>query len=806
MSCSSGCGCDCLVHPAPLAIGAGLPSLPRQIAGFAEFRRALLGAIPRLAQRYPVLVDWRARDRQDFGIMLLECWAYACDVVAMYDKVIADELYVRTAQRPVSLRRLTGLLGYVPRPAIAATVRLGFLAAGRRPIALPAGTAVRSGGFGAEPPQVYETLTDAVVHPTLNRLQVARPRSSTLSGTVSTLLFEPASLRIRDGAFLYIEAGASAAGMFSRVARRVDRITGPDGARYAQVTLDRPITVPAPIALSEVRVLTPTRRAPLWQRAVLSGDAPAYVEGWPGLAVLLDASYPDIADKSMVLIALGEDVRHFLVGDRLEVDERLTAASSVTVSGSTIAIPAVTARASWLFLWGDPNAQSPSPTSNWSDTDAPDLTVHFGLVPAGRLTRSAAVALEPTDPIVLADLAVPVAGAPTPPPERFLFRDAEDLGVELGGSIAFASRLLTPDSGTSAPAPLALPVVVHANVVAASRGETVRNEVLGLGDQSQANQRFTLLKQPLTFVPSPAAANPAGIKSTLTVRVDGVRWDEVPTFYGLAPTAPVYIVRQDDAGASAVIFGDGVFGARLPTGGVVTASYRFGAGAKSPPANSIGQLARPVKDLVGVASPVAPAGGQDAEAPKQLRTQAPRSALLLGRAVSMIDMETLAATTPGVRAARAEWRWEGSRQRAVIRIWYIGGAGLEPIVSQRIRAMTVPETPITVGPATALPATLAMDLETDPRRVAADVCTAVRSALLDPDTGLLAPENVGIGTALFRSRLFESCLAVTGAQAVRALLWNGAPFDPYGVLPGAGTYFDFEQGTLDVTGSAATNG
>jgi hypothetical protein len=75
MSCSSGCVCDCLVHPAPLAIGAGLPSLPRQIAGFAEFRRALLGAIPRLAQRYPVLVDWRARDRQDFGIMLLECWA-----------------------------------------------------------------------------------------------------------------------------------------------------------------------------------------------------------------------------------------------------------------------------------------------------------------------------------------------------------------------------------------------------------------------------------------------------------------------------------------------------------------------------------------------------------------------------------------------------------------------------------------------------------------------------------------------------------------------------------------------------------
>jgi predicted phage baseplate assembly protein len=353
---------------------------------------------------------------------------------------------------------------------------------------------------------------------------------------------------------------------------------------------------------------------------------------------------------------------------------------------------------------------------------------------------------------------------------------------------------------------MALPVTVHANVVAASRGETVTSEVLGVGDQAQANQRLALLKKPLTYLPSPAANNPAGIKSTLTVRVDGVRWDEVPTFFGQRPAAEVYIVREDDAGTSSVIFGDGVFGARLPTGAVITASYRFGAGAKSPPVNSLSQLARPVNGLLGTTSPVAPAGGQDAEAPKELRVQAPRSALLLGRAVSMLDMETVAATTPGGRAARAEWRWEGSRQRAVVRIWYIGGAGLEPVVSQRIRAMTVPETPITVGPAIAVPAVLGIDLETDPRRIAADVCDAVRAALLDPATGLLAPENVGIGLALFRSRVFEACLAITGTRAMRALLWNGVPFAPYGVTPGAGSYFDFEQGSLDVTGSTATHG
>ena len=38
------CRCDTFEHPAPLEIAAGLPVLPRQIAGFPEFRQAMLAA------------------------------------------------------------------------------------------------------------------------------------------------------------------------------------------------------------------------------------------------------------------------------------------------------------------------------------------------------------------------------------------------------------------------------------------------------------------------------------------------------------------------------------------------------------------------------------------------------------------------------------------------------------------------------------------------------------------------------------------------------------------------------------------
>ena len=110
-----------------LVIHAGLDRLPRQIATFPEFRSAMLALIP----QEPALANWRARSSDDFGITLLEMWAYVCDSISFYDEVIAQEEYLRTAQLRPSLRKLVALLGYLPRPAVAAKVELALLAEGR---------------------------------------------------------------------------------------------------------------------------------------------------------------------------------------------------------------------------------------------------------------------------------------------------------------------------------------------------------------------------------------------------------------------------------------------------------------------------------------------------------------------------------------------------------------------------------------------------------------------------------------------------------------------------------------------------
>ncbi|HWP45162.1 MAG TPA: putative baseplate assembly protein, partial [Blastocatellia bacterium] len=122
------CPCDALIHPGKPEIAAGLPSLPRQLAGFAEYRLAMLRDIP----LHPALSGWRARGGDDLGVMLLEMWAYVLDVLGFYDERIANETYLRTGVLRPSLRRLVELIGYRPRPALAASVVLAAIADGDR--------------------------------------------------------------------------------------------------------------------------------------------------------------------------------------------------------------------------------------------------------------------------------------------------------------------------------------------------------------------------------------------------------------------------------------------------------------------------------------------------------------------------------------------------------------------------------------------------------------------------------------------------------------------------------------------------
>ena len=205
-------------------------------------------------------------------------------------------------------------------------------------------------------------------------------------------------------------------------------------------------------------------------------------------------------------------------------------------------------------------------------------------------------------------------------------------------------------------------VRINANVAAATHGESVK-EPVGSGDAAIVYQQFTLKQPPVTYV---GADTPDGSASTLKVYVNEVLWEEVPFFYGHGPTERIYITRRDDEGRTTIRFGDGITGARLPTGqNNVRAEYRKGTGLGG--LVRAGQLSllmsRPL-GLKSVVNPEAAQGAEDPESRDEARTNAPLAVLTLERAVSLQDYEDFARTFSGIAKAQAVWVWDG-RKRSI---------------------------------------------------------------------------------------------------------------------------------------------
>jgi hypothetical protein len=798
------CLCDQFVHPQPIDIGAGLDALPRQIASFHEFRRAMLKDIKTevveliddnnvLIQVIP-LSNWKARDEDDFGIMLLEMWAYICDSLSFYDEVLANETYLRTCLLNPNLRRLVALLGYLPRPAVGSSVELAAIADGRLQLTLPAGTAFRSGAFDGNPPQVFELTDDAIIHPFTNRMGITAPHPGIVTSNFPTSILAELKSEIKEDTLLLLINKTHKKQNKGLLVSKVEKYTGIDSKQYNKITFSTATGLKEGESLEDLQLLKPTLNARLW---TLSKTEKSISKRKITLNVLTQQIY----SGDYILMVYLTEYRWFKVTAVEEVMRSTQDSGTITVNGNVFTVPGVAIPVTRLTLDKTVNSSKRKLSTDtiWDETILSEITVYFGMQLNAGIIDEANALLTGSD-LLLFDktLETPVEDYN---PQQFLLQDKNTLGVSVSGSISYDENKLTPDTGTTWDLDLTLPVYAYGNVITASRGETVVNEKMGSGNASVASQSFKLKKKPLAYYSAPTVDNDLSVQNSLTVYINGILWSEVSSFYGMTENDQVYIVRQNDEGESTVIFGDGIRGQRLPTGtDNIICNYRFGAEAACPPAGSVSQVSKPVKGLRSVKNILAAYGGDDAEDPEKMRSFAPRSALILGRVVSMQDMEALAASYPGVRAVQTEWRWDKHKQGAAAHIYYIGDTGIRKGLSQRIRSVADPATPIKVETAIFNPLDISLNIKIDPRYLEEDVIIELREYLTNSDNGLLAPENIGIGRPLFRSRIFESVLNVEGIEAVQSILIGGLGFGNFAITPGTGRYYDIEQGKLTING------
>jgi predicted phage baseplate assembly protein len=281
--------------------------------------------------------------------------------------------------------------------------------------------------------------------------------------------------------------------------------------------------------------------------------------------------------------------------------------------------------------------------------------------------------------------------------------------LHLAGSLAYSYQRAT--------------VQVYGNVVPAHQGATV-SQVLGSGQPALAPQSFTLSS-------GPPLADPAGsgVKSSLTVTVNGVGYQQVDRVDGSTP-AQSFLVGTNASGQTTV-----TFTAPLPAGtGNVTATYRAGDGSKGNlQAAQISQLLTRPASLSSVTNPLPAAGGSGGEDKESVRAAAPAGLSGLGRAVTVDDYLSLAKSVPGVGKVSAVLTPGAG---VVVTVAGTSAVPLNPGdspclgVAAAIAAVTDPALPAQVLPASLYLIALTADVVRDPLVSWDATVAAVQAALL----------------------------------------------------------------------------
>ncbi len=681
--CLDACGC-CTQPRDPTGITnrPGLPAIRYRVGTYASFRQAMLEEIAFATvcadkQIWRPLPSWTARTADDYGIALLELWAYLCDILTFYQERIANESFLRTALLQESVLRLAALLGYRPAPGMAASVELAFTVEKDKELRLPVGLRVQSVPGQDEKPQKFETVATLQATSRLNRVPIypaptTHPPFSTSPAIVKPEVASRLSREVApDDQFVVFSPTADTAGAVEQEVISVHTeggytflTWGPGLPKWSDSSESPDASARAFRFGHKLRLFgydvppaymqPPTTQSGSWEyKTHQPGE---YSLSWPTTdtttTLALDSKYEELKPGATLLLVVpsgtpGRALTQLLTVQAVEQAQRtfLPRVETVTWMAVKAEPPArqgagFDLRGAVLYELLDPEIEL------WGFTYAEHIAAGATSVWV-RAADLAETDLQKGRVLLLADASgaaqrVTIEEVQAQPEPLYLLQ------------LTFSPKLETALRTKTA--------ALYGNVAAATHGERVAAEVLGSGDPSVAFHSFRLAKSAVTYVPKAGA--PHGAATTLQVRANEVEWREVPSLYAHGSDAQVYTTSVDSEGTTTVSFGDGVTGARLPAGrSNVVATYRQGLGrvGNVRAAALTTLLDRPV-GLKGVTNPNAAQGGADAESLAEARTNAPTTVRTFGRIVSLRDFEDAARDFAGIAKARATWHWDGEAQ------------------------------------------------------------------------------------------------------------------------------------------------
>ncbi len=246
-TCSCGCtgghACDCCTGPhvaTPQLIfnPSGLSAIQRRAGTWGSFRSTMQARLSSIGD-FPALKNLTTREPDDPSIAFLDAAAVVCDVLTFYSERFANEGYLRTATQRRSLMELGKLVGYRPRPGVAASAWLAFTLDTDYAITIPAGTRVQSvPSAPGETAQTFETSGDLTARHELNAMPVRQSVPQEISPanvlSIETLYFKGTGLNLKAGDMLLFVFPDDE---FSNTPRKVHTVTEDSTAQRTGVKL-----------------------------------------------------------------------------------------------------------------------------------------------------------------------------------------------------------------------------------------------------------------------------------------------------------------------------------------------------------------------------------------------------------------------------------------------------------------------------------------------------------------------------------------------------------------------------------------
>ncbi len=804
----------------------GQRSIHYRVGDFASFRAALLRPLPGEQE----LVDWRPATG-DLALQLIEWWAYLADILTFYNEQIANGFYLSTSV-PTALapgetvatatpaatsaapgpQLLTRLIGYRPRPGTGARGMLAAVVNGTQPASLPSGFAVQTKPGPGSPAQVFEAQSEAAaLQPTraggIVRLDTVQSTSianqtkilpGSASASTTMLLFRGPlrGVKANDIVILASKDTSATGAPLPMTVQSLAPETDPLGRMNTRVTL---AAFPAATLGGDV-----TSFQLLWtnQSQVPNPNlptSPKKVAASTNIAAGAEApsSQPDTQ------VALSSTAPTIAVGDFVVVES----APASPASANILTLATVTATAegvhkvqlkkglSQVELLEVRKALESAVIERTKEfkTDqinqiiaklgaAADLTtryalltlstplppavvrVHYGFHAIGATIWESPSIVETNATTAFDALdALPATLAATPGGSTVLVEDADGNGAQ--GVAQSGPSTLSLQFAAGSPASVRQPLRLLYNVFSVTEGRTVAREVLGSGDATTAGQTFQLRSSPLTYYPGSPP------KSTLNVFVNGIPWTEAESFYGAAPDAQVFVVRRDPSQNTTVLFGDGVHGARLPTGiGNVTATYRFGnaagQGAAPPGATTLATIVTPQPGLSSIRNPLAVTPGDAPATAAEIQSGGPASVQSFGRAVSLHDFEAIAIAA-GAAWVRTTTLWNARNRRTEI-VAYIDaaeGSSVFVAVASALAEASDPSRRVRVRTGQVVPLKVVVAVIVTPGWNRKAIRARVAAAL---ETGPLSPDHLYVDRPPAEDLVEGACFGVDGVVGARA--------------------------------------